>query len=164
MNELKLYQITDGFMQLNDNEELTEEDKKQIEEQLTQALTKKSTNIVGYYQERKSLVEAIDVQIKRLQDFKKQETNKLDRYKDYVKSNMEVLGIEKIETPVGTISLAKSPLSIDILDEEVIPSEYKEVVTSIKVDKKAIADNFKSTGEVIPGVKINFDNRYLKIK
>lgn len=151
-------------MQLNDNEELTEEDKKQIEEQLTQALTKKSTNIVGYYQERKSLVEAIDVQIKRLQDFKKQETNKLDRYKDYVKSNMEVLGIEKIETPVGTISLAKSPLSIDILDEEVIPSEYKEVVTSIKVDKKAIADNFKSTGEVIPGVKINFDNRYLKIK
>ena len=164
MNELKLYQITDGFMQLNDNEELTEEDKKQIEEQLTQALTKKSTNIVGYYQERKSLVEAIDVQIKRLQDFKKQETNKLDRYKDYVKSNMEVLGIEKIETPVGTISLAKSPVSIDILDEEVIPSEYKEVVTSIKVDKKAIADNFKSTGEVIPGVKINFDNRYLKIK
>ena len=41
MNELKLYQITDGFMQLNDNEELTEEDKKQIEEQLTHALMEK---------------------------------------------------------------------------------------------------------------------------
>ena len=164
MNELKLYQITDGFMQLNDNEELTEEDKKQIEEQLTLALTKKSTNIVGYYEERKSLIEAIDFQIKRLQEFKKQETNKLDRYKDYVKTNMELLGIEKIETPVGTISLAKSPISVEIVDEEAIPEEYKEVVSSIKVDKKKITDNFKTTGEIIPGVRINTQNRYLKIK
>lgn len=164
MNELKLYQITDGFMQLNDNEELTEEDKKQIEEQLTHALMEKSNNIVGYYEDRKSLIEAIDVQIKRLQEFKKQETNKLDRYKDYVKSNMEALSIEKIETPVGIISLAKSPISVEITDEEVIPEEYKEIVSSVKVDKKKIADNFKAYGEVIPGVRINTQNRYLKIK
>ena len=164
MNDLKLYQITDGFMQLNDQEELTEEDKKQIEEQLTKALIKKSNNIVGYYEDRKSLIEAIDIQIKRLQEFKKQETNKLDRYKDYVKTNMEVLGIEKIETPLGTISLAKSPISVEIVDEEVIPEEYKEVVSSVKVDKKKIADNFKTTGEIIEGVKINTQNRYLKIK
>ena len=164
MNELKLYQITDGFMQLNDNEELTEEDKKQIEEQLTEALMKKSNNIVGYYQERKSLIEAIDVQIKRLQDFKKQETNKIDRYKEYVKVNMELLGIEKIETPVGSISLAKSPISVEIVDEEIIPEEYKEIVSTTKVDKKKIADNFKSTGEIIEGVKINNQNTYLKIK
>ena len=164
MNDLKLYQITDGFMQLNDQEELTEEDKKQIEEQLTQALIKKSNNIVGYYEDRKSLIEAIDIQIKRLQEFKKQETNKLDRYKDYVKTNMEVLGIEKIETPVGSISLAKSPMSIEIINEDLIPEEYKEVVSTVKVDKKKIAEDFKATGEIIDGIKINNQNKYLKIK
>ena len=164
MNDLKLYQITEGFMQLNENEEITEEDKKQIEEQLQLALMNKSNNIIGYYEDRKSLIEAIDVQIKRLQDFKKQETNKLDRYKDYVKTNMEVLGIEKIETPVGSISLAKSPMSIEIINEDLIPEEYKEVVSTVKVDKKKIAEDFKATGEIIDGIKINNQNKYLKIK
>ena len=145
-------------MQLNDNEELTEVEYKQIEEELTQALMQKSNNIIGYYEERKSLIEAIDVQIKRLQEFKKQETNKLDRYKKYVKSNMEVLGIEKIETPIGKISIAKSPISVEILNENEIPAEFVEVITTNKPDKKAIADHFKSTGEIIPGVRINSNN------
>ena len=164
MNELKLYQITDGFMQLNDKEELTEEERNQMAEELSQALVEKSNNIIGYYEDRKSLVEAIDVQIKRLQEFKKQETNKLDRYKDYVKTNMEALGIEKIETPVGSISIARSPMSVEVIDEELIPEDFKEVVTTTKVDKKKIASNFKETGEIIDGVRINTQNTYLKIK
>ena len=164
MSDLKLYQITNGFMQLNDKEELTDEEKGKIAEELSQALMQKSTNIIGYYEERKSLIDAIDVQIKRLQDYKKYETNKLDRYKDYIKTNMEALGIEKIETPVGTISVVKSPLSVDIIDETLVPEEYKEEVKTIKIDKKKIADNFKATGEIIDGVRINTQNTNIRIK
>lgn len=164
MQNLKLYEITNGFMSLNNNEELTEEEKNEIGVQLTEALRTKSNNIVGYYQEEKVLLEGIDAEIKRLQDYKKSVTNRIDRYKEYVKENMQVLGIDKIETELGTISIAKSPVSVDIIDEDKIPAEYKTIVQTIKVDKKAIADNFKSTGELIEGVRINTENKSLRIK
>lgn len=137
MQNLKLYEITNGFMSLNNNEELTEEEKNEIGVQLTEALRTKSNNIVGYYQEEKVLLEGIDAEIKRLQDYKKAVTNRIDRYKEYVKENMQVLGIDKIETELGTISIAKSPISVDIIDEDKIPAEYKTIVQTIKVDKKS---------------------------
>ena len=94
------------------------------------------------------LVDQLYAEIKRLQDYKKAVTNRID----------------KIETELGTISIAKSPISVDIIDEDKIPAEYKTIVQTIKVDKKAIADNFKSTGELIEGVRINTENKSLRIK
>lgn len=167
MADLKLYEIADSFIALMDKleaGELTEEEGQAIQKELENALMVKSNNIIGYYLDRKSLIDAIDTQIKRLQDYKKTETNKLDRYKDYVKSSMEFLGIEKIETAAGKLQIAKSPISVDIIDESLIPDEYKEVITEVKVNKKKIADNFKVTGEMIVGVRINTENTNLRIK
>ena len=160
MQNLKLYEITNGFMSLNNNEELTEEEKNEIGVQLTEALKTKSNNIVGYYQEEKALLDGIDAEIKRLQDYKKSVSNRIDRYKTYVKDNMQVLGLNKIETELGTISIAKSPISVEIVDEDKIPAEYKTIVQTIKVDK----NNFKSTGELIEGVNIITNNTNLRIK
>ena len=164
MSNLKLYEITNGFMDLNEKEELSEEERQEIGMQLADALQTKSNNIIAYYQDQNTLLNAIDEEIKRLQEYKKITKNKIDRYKEYVKTNMDLLGIEKISTDLGVISIAKSPISVEILDESIIPDEYKEVVTSIKVDKKKIADNFKETGEIIDGVNIITNNTNLRIK
>lgn len=164
MENLKLYEITNGFMALNDNDELSDDEKQELGLQLCDALQNKSSNIIAYYQQEQTLLSGIDAEIKRLQEYKKATQNKIDRYKFYVKSNMELLGIDKIETELGKISIAKSPLSVEIVDAEQIPNEYKTIVTEVKVDKTKIKDNFKSTGEVIPGVKIITDNTNLRIK
>lgn len=164
MSNLKLYEITNGFMDLNEKEELSEEERQEIGMQLADALQTKSNNIIAYYQGQNTLLNAIDEEIKRLQEYKKITKNKIDRYKEYVKSNMDLLGLEKISTDLGVISIAKSPISVEILDEQQIPDEYKEVVTTIKVDKKKIADNFKETGEIIDGVNIITNNTNLRIK
>lgn len=167
MNDLTLYQLTNGFMQVYDaveNGEITEELAKEIQDELQTALTNKSANIIAYYQNKQTLINGIDEEIKRLQEFKKSEKTKLDNYKEYVKNNMEVLGIEKIETPVGKLTIAKSPISVEIINENEIPSEYKTIVTETKVDKKKIADNFKTTGEIIAGVNIITNNTNLRVK
>jgi hypothetical protein len=165
MNELKLYQITDGFMEVNNiDNDLSEAEKNEINLQLNEALKIKSNNIIAYYKNENALLDGIKAEIERLRVYKSIVEGRIDRYKDYVKSNMEVLGIDKIETPVGTISLAKSPLSVEVINEDDIPAEFVEVVTTNKVDKKAISEHFKSTGEIVPGVKINLENKYLKIK
>lgn len=167
MNDLTLYQITNGFMQVLDKEEtgeLSEEEVKIINQELTLALQQKSNNIVAYYQNRKALYEGIDEQIKRLQEYKNTVKSQLENFKEYVKENMELLGIEKIETELGKISIAKNPISVEVLNEDIIPDEYKEIVTTVKVDKKKIADNFKATGEIIDGVKIHTENKSIRIK
>lgn len=167
MENLSLYQITNGFMELMnkiETEELTDEEQKEIEEVLTEALQKKSNNIIGYIQNQEALIKAIDEQIKRLQDFKKHKQNNLDKFKEYVKGNMNTLGIIKFETPIGSLLVAKSPISVEIVNEDIIPEDYKTEVKTIKIDKKKIADDFKATGELIDGVIIHTDNTNLRVK
>lgn len=161
-----LYVITNNFMDLMNKAEqgqLTEEEYNKLGEEIALELQQKSTNIIGYYQNENALLDAIDTQIKRLQDFKKAKKNHLDNYKKYVKENMEKLGVTKIETELGTLSIAKSPISIEIVNEEEIPNEYKEEVTTYKVDKKKIADMYKK-GNSVAGVIIHDNNTNLRIK
>lgn len=164
MDNLKLYQITNGFMMLNDKDDLTDEEKQEIGLQLCDALQNKSSNIIAYYQNEMVLLDGIDAQIKRLQEYKKVKQNQIERYKDYVKSNMQLLGIDKLETELGKISIAKSPISVDVVDIDKIPNKYKVIVTELKVDKQLIKDDFKKTGEIVDGVNIITNNTNLRIK
>lgn len=48
MSNLSLYEITNAFPMLMETEDMTEENKKQIEEELTVLLQQKSQSIIGY--------------------------------------------------------------------------------------------------------------------
>lgn len=167
MSNLSLYNITNKFVELMDKAqegELTEEEYNQLGEELAIELQNKSAGIIGYTQNEEALIEAIDIQIKRLQEFKKAKQNNLDKFKQYVKDNMDRLSITKLETELGTLSIAKNPMSIEIQNEDEIPSEFKQEIVTTKVDKTAIKNHFKETGEIIPGVNIVDDKTSLRIK
>lgn len=164
MNNLNLYEITSAFPMLMENEEISEENKAQIKEELTLLLQQKSQNIIGHIRNMELTAEAMKSEEKRISERRKQIENHVVKFKEYVKNCMENNGILKIETALGTLSTAKSPISVEIINESVIPDEYKTEVVTIKVDKKKIADNFKATGELIEGVIIHTDNTNLRIK
>lgn len=164
MNNLNLYEITNAFPVLMENEEISEENKKQIEEELTLLLQQKSQNIIGYIRNMELTAEAMKNEEKRISERRKQIENHVVRFKEYVKDCMENNGILKIETGLGTLSTAKSPISVEVVNESIIPDEYKTEIITTKVDKKKIADNFKATGELIEGVIIHTDNTNLRIK
>lgn len=164
MNNLSLYEITNAFPALMESEEISEEDKKQIEQELTILLQQKSQNIIGYVRNNELTIEAMKQEEDRISKAKKALENKNIRFKQYVKECMEGNGITKIETGLGSLSIAKNPISVEVVNENEIPAEFKQEVVSIKVDKKAIADNFKSTGEIPSGVNIYTENTSLRIK
>lgn len=167
MSDLTLYKITNKFAELMDmaeNGELTEEQYNELGEQLALELQQKGSGIIGYTQNEEALIDAVDFQIKRLQDLKKARQNKLEKFKQYVKENMDRLGITKMDTELGTLSIAKNPMSVEIENEEEIPEEFKQQVITTKIDKTAIKNHFKATGEIIPGVKIIDDKTSLRIK
>lgn len=167
MSNISLYNITNKFVEIMDkaeNGELTEEEYNQLGEELALELQKKSSSIIGYAQNEEALIEAVDIQIKRLTEFKKAKQNNLDKFKQYVKDNMERLQISKIETELGVLSISKNPMSVEIENEEEVPSKFKLEVVTTKIDKTAIKNHFKETGEVVAGTKIVDGKTSLRIR
>ena len=164
MSNLSLYQITNAFPMLMENEEMTDEAKKQIEEELTVLLQQKSQNIIGYTRNIELTIEAMKNEEKRISEQRKILENRLTNFKEYVKECMDKNGITKIETALGNLTIAKNPMSVEIENEEEIPKEFKQQVITTKIDKTAIKNHFKATGEIIAGAKIIDDKTSLRIK
>lgn len=167
MSNLTLYNITNKFAELMDraeNGELTEEEYNKLGEELALELQNKSSNIIGYVRNSELLIEAMKSEEKRISDTRKMGEAKLDKFKQYVKENMEKLGLDKIPTELGILSIAKNPMSVEVEDENEIPKEFKNEKITISIDKIAIKNHFKETGEIVPGTRIIDDKTSLKIK
>ena len=159
-----LYDIRCKFVDLMNNEELTEEQTQELGTELAKELRNKSSNIIAYIVDSESLLERIKNEEKRLSDMRKTGEARLEKFKGYVKDNMEALELQKIPTELGTLSVLKNPISVEIVEEDKLPADFKQEVVTIKVDKKAIAQHFKDTGEVPSGCIIHTDNTSLRIK
>ena len=164
MENFSLYQITSSFPALMENEEITEDIKEQIKQELHQLLENKSKNIIGYIRNTDLTIEAMKQEEKRIAELRKSLERKQENFKTYVKECMLQSNLDKVTTEIGVLSVAKNPISVEILNEEQVPNEFKTVVTEVKIDKKKIADNFKATGEIPEGTKINTENKSLRIK
>ena len=95
----------------------------------------------------------IKTEIKRLQDLKKLKENKIENLKKYTKECLEEADIKKLSTSLGNISIRKLPGSVEVLEEDSIPAEYKKEVVTVTVDKKSILADLKE-GVVVPGVTL----------
>ena len=144
MQNLSLYDIVGAFPKLIDQEEMSEEDKKEVEKELIELLQRKSQNLIGYTRNIELTIEAMKSEEKQISEQRKAMENKLEKFKEYVKECMEQNGFTKIETTLGTLSIAKNPISVEIYDEKQIPDEYKTKEVTVKVDKTAIENQLIS--------------------
>lgn len=167
MSDLTLYNITNKFVDLMNKAqegELTGEEYNELGNELTLELQNKSANIIGYIKNSESLLEAIKAEETRLSNMRKAGENKLDKFMQYVKECMEKLNLKEIPTELGSLKINKNPISVEIENEEEVPEEFKTIVQTTKINKTAIKNHFKETGEIIAGVKIIDNKTTLKIK
>lgn len=163
MNELTLYGISKEMIAMEKlwemaiDEETGEVKDAALLEELQQGiettLKEKSADIVKYYKNRDSLIESIDKEIKRLQELKKIGEKKQDSFKNYIKMCMEKMGVKKIETSNGNISLRKTPESVELIDEEIIPEKFKTTIQLEKISKTDIKKALQE-GEEVPGATL----------
>lgn len=100
----------------------------------------------------------IDSEIKRLQAEKKKRVNAETRLKTALTNAMNAYGIEKLETPITSISFRKST-SVEIEDIDLLPSQ---VITIEKKASKKALKSLLSLGEV-KGAKLVV-NKSIQIK
>lgn len=119
----------------------------------------KALAVAGYFQGLEAQVSAMKEAEKRIAERRKHAENAVQRLKDYLQRQMEATGVEKVECPYFSISLAKCPPSVEIEDESLVPPEFKNIEIVEKIDKKAI----KAAGGC-QGARIVTDKHTLRIK
>lgn len=142
--------------------EITPELEKRLDE-TSLSFNQKVGGIVKWTQNLKGKKEAIKEEVKRLQKRLQFAENLDNRLRDYMKSGMENAECKKIEFDTVTISIQKNPPSVEIENENVIPSDFYEVVETKKINKIAIKETLKGGGE-ISGAKLITDKTRLVIK
>ena len=158
---ITLYEMTTDLVNLMD-EEISENTKEEIIEAIKLQMEVKAENIIAVIRNYETRIEAIKAEEKRLAEYRKSEEKSLERLKEYTTYCMEQLGNKKLDTSLGRISLRKKPASLNIVNEELIPSEYKELVQTVKIDKAQIKKDLKD--KVIEGVELVEGGNSLQIK
>ena len=158
---ISLYEMTNDLIELMDTE-INEEVKAEIIEAIKLQIETKAENIIAVIRNYESRIEAIKTEEKRLNEYRKSQENQLNRLKEYTTTCMEMLDHKKLDTNLGRISLRKKPSSLNIVDEDLIPSEYKEIIQTIKIDKAQIKKDLKD--KKIEGVELVEGENSLQIK
>lgn len=106
--------------------------------------------------------EILDREIKRLQALKKAKDNTLDRLKNTIKDAMLLHGVDSIKGDLINLSIRKSPASVILENEDIIPDTYK-IEQPKKIDKKLIGEDLKK-GLEVAGATLKTDGKSLTIK
>lgn len=157
-----MYEMTEAFAQLS-NSDLDSETIRDTIESLEFDFQEKGVNIVKLTNEWESDVAAIDAEIARLQARKKTIKNRSDSLREYLRTNMQSSGINKIESPLFSVTLSKPSKVVVIDDADLIPDDYVSIKTTVSPDKKKILAALKE-GTDVPGVRLEDGNGRLLIK
>ena len=114
-------------------------------------LIEKGKNVAAVFRNLESDAKQIKEAEQQLAERRKAIEKRAESLKNYLKTNMEIAGIQKIESPWFVVSIAQNPEAVTVDDESLIPRDYfKEVPVSFVLDKgmvkKAIHDGYEVPG------------------
>ena len=165
---MKLYELSQRYQQVLDLIETSDEDF--TEEQwdiligIEDAFNGKVENVGKFIKSLQADVEAIKAERQRLAAREKTLGRKADWLKAYLLHALRAAGKPKVKGHVLTVSLRKAPISCEVLDADELPGDFKREVTEVKVDRNGIIAHFKSTGEILPGVRMVTDKQTISIR
>jgi acetylglutamate synthase len=163
MNSLTLYEISQTYREaldvLTDPElDLPNEVIADTLEGLQGSLEDKAIAVAQFFKNLEATAVAIKEAEQRMSQRRKAIENRVASLKTYLKDSMESCGITRIESPWFALSIAKNPLAVDITDEDSLPDEFVEIVTTRKVDKTAIKKAIEA-GTEVPGAALTRGTR-----
>lgn len=163
MSNISLYELTQDYRQALD--ELTDPENDlpaeviaDTLEGLQGTLEDKAIAVAQFFKNLEATAVAIRDAEQRMNQRRKAIENRVASLKTYLKESMESCGITIIESPWFTLSIAKNPAAVDILDENSLPDEFVEIVTTRKIDKTSIKKAIES-GEEVPGAVLTRGTR-----
>lgn len=162
MNDLALFQLAGEYRQLAQRLADLDLDAATVADTieasgLPEALQEKAQGVELVARAAELHCPAIDAEIERLTKLKAHRQKVAQGLRDYLKRQMEVAGIERIECALFKLTLKKNPPAVEVLDEKQVPAQFWVTPApkppEPRIDKKAIAALLKAGAEV-EGVRL----------
>jgi len=125
-------------------------------ESLGGELEAKAQNTVAFMRHLESLAESIKQAETQMELRRKSLEARSKHLREYILACMQTAGVQKIDSPYFSISIAKNPPSVEVLEYQLIPMEFMRTheAPPPSPDKKAILEAIKS-GKEIEGCRVN---------
>lgn len=162
-----LHKLTDDYKVLEnmlDREEydFDQEGIKQSLNSLKVDIEDKVENVAKFVLSLQAQAEMIKTEEARLRARRNALENRAEWLKSYLLNEMSIVMIDKVKREVITVSIQKSPPSVEILNLQALPEQYTK--TTIEPQKYLIIKHFKDTGEVLPGINMITNKKHLVIR
>ena len=157
LENLSLIQLSQAEIELAEmleTEEITKEQFEAMQKEINENLQVKSLNYIKVNDMLSNNLEQGKLYLKEIQKRIKRIENAQKKLKDFLVFAMEKSGLKRIDTHLGTITFNKGKDSIVITNENLIPNEFIKEEIVRKVDKVAIKEHLKNTGEIVTGADI----------
>jgi hypothetical protein len=157
-----LYALSADYLHILDLLEDPDADEAELARQLDALaglITHKAEAIAGLITQCEGMAAMRGSEANRMRDLAAQDQRKAKRLRDYVKRHMEELGSERIDTGRFSLRVRPNPPAVQVIQEVLVPSEFVRTVTTTSVDKRAILDSYRTTGEIPAGVDITRSSR-----
>lgn len=167
MSDLTLFQIAGAYRQLAEKLADADFDLATIRDtlessELSDAMQTKAQNVEFVARAAESHIPTIDAEIARLQALKARRQQIAAGLRDYLREQMEIAGVQRIDSPLMTISLKKNPPAVEVFDEHSVPAKWwvtpPPKVQESRIDRKALAAALKA-GQDVAGCRLTQGTR-----
>lgn len=152
-----LYSLSSEFERLVDLLEDPDADPTEVDAELQRVagdIKRKAYGVAVVIRQLEGLAELQKSESQRLAAKAKAAQGHADRLRDYARQCMHQIGEERLETGSFTLAIRTNPPSVVVLDATAVPTDYQRTKVIVDVDKRAILEHTKQTGEVVPGTEI----------
>lgn len=157
-----LFQLNDQYQALSQRDDLDPQVLVDTLDAINDDRKTKLDNLASWADQLKSEIDFIDEKQKTWRDEKAYRMNKLNWIKQYMTDALDDAGIKKLNTDNHMLSVRNFKASTVIDDEDKLPSEYKEIESVVKPNKKEIYQALKN-GLTVDGAHLQ-PNRSTVIK
>lgn len=153
-----LYELTGAFADLLDRYDgaETEQEREEIIEALEGAggdIAEKAEAYAKVIRTKEAEARAFKEEADRLSAKQSACENMAKRLKAALLDAMQLTNMTEIKTSIGKWRIQNNPASCQVTDLNAVPMEY-HVKHEDTIDRKAVLQHYKATGELLPGVEI----------
>lgn len=162
----KLYELTNDYQFLEQTiDPEADEELRYTLNSLSVAIDEKVENIAKFVLSLKGDITAIKAEEERLNSRRKTIENRIEWLKVYLLQEMTKVWKQQVKTEVVTVTVKINPPSVQIIDEDAIPPDFRRIIPETwQPDKIKIIDFFKTTGEILPGIEMITNKKSVTIR
>lgn len=151
----KLYELTEMYQNILNliEDDADNEDLKKALDSITDNINLKAENTAKLIRSIEGNIKVLKDEESRLEGKRKALENKVTNIKGYLENELKSMDMKKVKGNLFTVSIQKNPQSVNILNEDLIPEEFKRTVTTTTVVKKDLLEALKE-GRVVEGAEI----------